>query len=145
MRKLRALVVDDVVDMALDHRQRPGSWSAATSRWRTRRRAAPEQLRARARRRGGHGPAHEGQLDGLDVLDGRSGARTPSVPVVIMTPRSARSSARSEAMRRGAFHYVTETVRAGRAAAPAGRARLPRAGCRARERAVALQALRERT
>ncbi len=58
MRKLRALIVDDVVDMARDHRQRAGG-GRLRDRGREQRRGGAGALRAGAGRRRRHRPAHE--------------------------------------------------------------------------------------
>jgi two-component system response regulator HydG len=104
MRKMRALVVDDVVDMAetiANELEAAGietevadSGAAALERF------AKEpadvvvtDLRMKS-------------VDGLDVLSGIKRA-DPTVPVIIMTAFGAIDSA-VEAMRRGAFHYVTK-------------------------------------
>ena len=104
MRKLRALIVDDVVDMAETianelaaaqfETEVVSSGTAALERF------AQEpadivitDLRMKS-------------VDGLDVLSGIKRA-DPTVPVIIMTAFGAVDSA-VEAMRRGAFHYVTK-------------------------------------
>ena len=104
MRKLRALVVDDVIDMAetiANDLEAAGfeaevtdSGQAAIDRFA----ADPTDVVITDLRMRG--------IDGLDVLDGVK--RTdPSVPVVIMTAFGAIDTA-VEAMRRGAFHYITK-------------------------------------
>src|SRR5215471_3059219 len=113
MRKPRALIVDDVVDMAqtiandleaAGYETEVASGGAAALDMFTREPAdvVVTDLRMRS-------------VDGLDVLTGIKRA-DPGVPVVIMTAFGAIDSA-VEAMRRGAFHYVTkpfalETLRA---------------------------------
>ena len=104
MRKLRALVVDDVVDMAetiardLDlagfATEVADSGAAALERFaRDPADVVVTDLRMRS-------------VDGLDVLDGVRRI-DPGVPVIIMTAFGGIESA-VEAMRRGAFHYVTK-------------------------------------
>ena len=80
-------------------------------------------------------------VDGLDVLDGVKRA-DPTVPVIIMTAFGAIESA-VEAMRRGAFHYVTKPFEL-RRAARAGRARLPRARAEPRRTRCLRRTLRAR-
>ena len=77
--------------------------------------AALERFAQRAGRRGGDRPAHE-ERRRPGRADAASSAPIPRVPVIIMTAFGAIDSA-VEAMRRGAFHYVTkpfelETLRA---------------------------------
>jgi two-component system response regulator HydG len=104
MRRLRALVVDDVVDMAQTIANELAAAGfdidvAASG--------------AMALERFGKEPAdvvvtdlRMKSLDGLDVLTGVKRA-DPTVPVIIMTAFGAVDTA-VEAMRRGAFHYVTK-------------------------------------
>jgi two-component system response regulator HydG len=104
MAKLRALVVDDVVDMAhtiandLDAAgfvaDVAASGPAALERFA---RDPADVVITDLRMKG---------MDGLDVLTGIK-STDPSVPVVIMTAFGAIESA-VEAMRRGAFHYITK-------------------------------------
>jgi two-component system response regulator HydG len=104
MRKLRALVVDDVADMAQTiandleavgfETDVAGGGSAALERFaRDPSDVVVTDLRMKS-------------LDGMDVLDGVHRI-DPSVPVIIMTAFGAIETA-VEAMRRGAFHYVTK-------------------------------------
>jgi two-component system response regulator HydG len=104
MRRLRALVVDDVVDMAqtvANELESAGFDSeVADSGASALERFAQEpadvvvtDLRMRS-------------VDGLDVLSGVRRA-DPTVPVIVMTAFGAIDSA-VEAMKRGAFHYVTK-------------------------------------
>jgi two-component system response regulator HydG len=104
MRKLRALIVDDVVDMAHtianDLRQIGFDTEVADGG-------------ASALERFANDPAdivvtdlRMKDVDGLDVLEAVRRA-DPNVPVVIMTAFGAVETA-VEAMQRGAFHYVTK-------------------------------------
>ena len=104
MRKLRALIVDDVIDMAQTIATDlelagfattiSGGGAAALEQFaRDPGDVVVTDLRMRS-------------VDGLDVLDGVRRI-DPSVPVVIMTAFGAIDTA-VEAMRRGAFHYVTK-------------------------------------
>jgi two-component system, NtrC family, response regulator HydG len=104
MGKLRALIVDDVVDMAQTiandleaagfETDVAGSGAAALERFaRDPADVVVTDLRMKS-------------IDGLDVLSGIKRA-DPAVPVVIMTAFGGIESA-VEAMRRGAFHYVTK-------------------------------------
>ncbi len=113
MRRLRALVVDDVVDMAQTianelesagfDAEVAGSGTAALERFaREPADVVVTDLRMT-------------NVDGLDVLAGVKRV-DPTVPVVVMTAFGAIETA-VEAMRKGAFHYVTkpfelETLRA---------------------------------
>src|SRR5437762_7457087 len=113
MRRLRALIVDDVVDMAqtIANELEPAGFDAEVA-----------ESGALALERFARDPAdvvvtdlRMKNVDGLDVLSGVKSA-DPNVPVIIMTAFGAIDSA-VEAMRRGAFHYVTkpfalETLRA---------------------------------
>jgi len=113
MRKLRALVVDDVIDMAqtIANDLEAVGFEAEVS-----------DDGATALERFARDPAdvvvtdlRMKNVDGLDVLSGIKRV-DPGVPVVIMTAFGGVESA-VEAMRRGAFHYVTkpfalETLRA---------------------------------
>jgi len=110
MRKLRALVVDDVIDMAqtiandLDltgfETEIAGGGALALERFA---RDPSDVVVTDLRMKG---------VDGLDVLDGVRRI-DPSVPVVIMTAFGAIDSA-VEAMRRGAFHYLTKPFELGK-------------------------------
>jgi two-component system, NtrC family, response regulator HydG len=104
MRRLRALVVDDVVDMAQTVANEleaagfdvevAGSGAAALEAFaREPADVVVTDLRMKS-------------VDGLDVLAGVKRV-DPAVPVVIMTAFGGVESA-VEAMRRGAFHYVTK-------------------------------------
>jgi two-component system response regulator HydG len=104
MRRLRALIVDDVVDMAqtIANELEPAGFDTDVA-----------DSGALALERFARDPAdvvvtdlRMKNLDGLDVLAGVKSA-DPSVPVIIMTAFGAIDSA-VEAMRRGAFHYVTK-------------------------------------
>ena len=71
------------------------------------------------------------EVDGLDVLDAAR-ATDPELPVIIMTAFGSIESA-IEAMRRGAWHFLTKPLRLGDLVAHARRAladRLPRDGVR---------------
>ncbi len=113
MAKLRALVVDDVADMAQTiandlqsagfETQVAGDGAAALEKFA---KEPTDVVVTDLRMKGG---------DGLDLLAGIKQAE-PSTPVIIMTAFGAVESA-VEAMRRGAYHYVTkpfalETLRA---------------------------------
>jgi two-component system response regulator HydG len=104
MRKLRALIVDDVVDMAQTIANELGAAdfeaevvdSGALALERFTREPVDvviTDLRMKS-------------VDGLDVLSGVKRA-DPTVPVIIMTGFGAIDSA-VEAMQRGAFHYITK-------------------------------------
>ena len=104
MRKLRALIIDDVIDMAQTiandlegagfETDVAGSGAAALERFgKDPSDVVVTDLRMKS-------------LDGLDVLDGIKRS-DPGVPVIIMTAFGAIDTA-VEAMRRGAFHYVTK-------------------------------------
>jgi two-component system response regulator HydG len=104
MRKLRALVVDDVLDMAqtiandleqagFDTRVASGGVAALEHFARDPSDVVVTDLRMKL-------------VDGLDVLDGVRRIDA-SVPVLVMTAFGGIESA-VEAMRRGAFHYVTK-------------------------------------
>jgi len=104
MRRLRALIVDDVVDLAetVANELEAASFdvdvvdSGAAALERFAREPADvviTDLRMK-------------NVDGLDVLAGIKRA-DPTVPVIIMTAFGAIDSA-VEAMRRGAFHYITK-------------------------------------
>jgi two-component system response regulator HydG len=104
MRKLRVLVVDDVVDMA---RTVANELEAAGFA------ADVADSGAAALERFASEPAdvvvtdlRMKSVDGMDVLTGVRRA-DPTVPVIIMTAFGGVESA-VEAMRRGAFHYVTK-------------------------------------
>ena len=79
-------------------------------------------------------------VDGLDVLRGRQARRSRRCRCIIMTAFGAIDSA-VEAMRRGAFHYVTKPFEL-EALRVAGRARLPRARRSSRENALLRRTLR---
>ncbi len=104
MAKARALIVDDVVDMAETIANELGAAGFDTE---------VVHSGAAALERFGQEPAdvvisdlRMKNVDGLDVLSGIKRA-DPTVPVIIMTAFGAIDSA-VEAMRRGAFHYVTK-------------------------------------
>src|SRR3954467_6221078 len=104
MAKARALIVDDVVDMAETIANELGAAGFETE---------IVDNGAAALERFGQEPAdvvitdlRMKNVDGLDVLSGIKRA-DPTVPVIIMTAFGAIDSA-VEAMRRGAFHYVTK-------------------------------------
>jgi two-component system response regulator HydG len=104
MAKARALIVDDVVDMAETIANELGAAGFETE---------VVDNGAAALERFGQEPAdvvitdlRMKNVDGLDVLSGIKRA-DPTVPVIIMTAFGAIDSA-VEAMRRGAFHYVTK-------------------------------------
>ena len=104
MAKARALIVDDVVDMAETIANELGAAGFDTE---------VVDSGAAALERFGQEPAdvvisdlRMKNVDGLDVLSGIKRA-DPTVPVIIMTAFGAIDSA-VEAMRRGAFHYVTK-------------------------------------
>jgi two-component system response regulator HydG len=104
MPKLRALVVDDVVDMAqtiANELEAAGFETDVVDSGR----AALEQF-AREPADVVVTDLRMKSVDGLDVLSGVRRA-DPSVPVVVMTAFGAIDSA-VEAMRRGAFHYLTK-------------------------------------
>ena len=104
MPKLRALVVDDVADMAQTiandlasagfEAEIAGDCAGALERFTQ---EPADVVVTDLRMKGG---------DGLDLLAGIREA-DPSVPVIIMTAFGAVESA-VEAMRRGAYHYVTK-------------------------------------
>jgi two-component system response regulator HydG len=104
MAKLRALVVDDVLDMAQTIANDLGSAGFETdvaadgaSALRQFVKEPTDVVVTDLRMKGG---------DGLDLLAGLREA-DPNVPVIIMTAFGAVESA-VEAMRRGAYHYVTK-------------------------------------
>jgi len=104
MRRPRALIVDDVVDMAETIANELGGAGFDTE---------VVDSGAAALERFAQEPAdivitdlRMKNVDGLDVLSGIKRA-DPAVPVIIMTAFGAIDSA-VEAMRRGAFHYVTK-------------------------------------
>ena len=104
MAKARALIVDDVVDMAETIANELGAAGFETE---------VVGSGAAALERFAQEPAdvvitdlRMKNVDGLDVLSGIKRA-DPTVPVIIMTAFGAIDSA-VEAMRRGAFHYVTK-------------------------------------
>ena len=104
MAKARALIVDDVVDMAETIANELGAAGFDTE---------VVNSGTAALERFGQEPAdvvisdlRMKNVDGLDVLSGIKRA-DPTVPVIIMTAFGAIDSA-VEAMRRGAFHYVTK-------------------------------------
>ncbi len=104
MARARALIVDDVVDMAETIANELGAAGFETE---------VVNSGAAALERFGQEPAdvvitdlRMKNVDGLDVLSGIKRA-DPTVPVIIMTAFGAIDSA-VEAMRRGAFHYVTK-------------------------------------
>ena len=113
MRRLRVLVVDDVVDMAqtIANELEPAGFDVEVV-----------DSGSQALDRFGREPAdvvitdlRMKTVDGMDVLAGIKNT-DPNVPVIIMTAFGAIESA-VEAMRRGAFHYLTkpfalETLRA---------------------------------
>jgi two-component system response regulator HydG len=113
MRKLRALIVDDVIDMAA---------TVANELEAARFEAEVFDSGAAALERFAQEPAdvvitdlRMKSVDGLDVLSGIKRV-DPTVPVIVMTAFGGIDSA-VEAMRRGAFHYITkpfemETLRA---------------------------------
>ena len=113
MRKSRAIIVDDVVDMAA---------TIASELEAARFEAEVFDSGAAALERFAQEPAdlvitdlRMKSVDGLDVLSGIKRI-DPTVPVIVMTAFGGIDSA-VEAMRRGAFHYVTkpfemETLRA---------------------------------
>jgi two-component system response regulator HydG len=109
MGKLRALVVDDVVDMAetIAHDLEAAGFDAEVAAG-----------GAAALERFGKEPADvvvtDLRMKGMDGLDVLSGIKEvdPTVPVVIMTAFGAIESA-VEAMRRGAFHYITKPFELG--------------------------------
>src|SRR4029079_14081375 len=79
--------------------------------------------------------------DGLEVLSGVK-RLDPTVPVIIMTAFGAIESA-VEAMRRGAFHYITQPFQLDALRSLVQRARRERA--LAKENALLRRMLRERT
>jgi two-component system response regulator HydG len=104
MRRLRALVVDDVIDMAQLIARDLESVGFDTD---------VAYGGAAALERFGVEPAdvvitdlRMGNIDGLDVLDGVKRA-DPSVPVIIVTGFATVETA-VEAMRKGAYHYLTK-------------------------------------
>jgi two-component system response regulator HydG len=104
MARARALIVDDVADMAETIANELGAAGFETE---------VATSGAAALERFGQEPAdvvisdlRMKNVDGLDVLSGIKRA-DPTVPVIIMTAFGAIDSA-VEAMRRGAFHYVTK-------------------------------------
>ena len=104
MRRLRALVVDDVIDMAQLIARDLEAVGFDTD---------VAYGGAAALERFGVEPAdvvitdlRMGSIDGLDVLDGVKRA-DPSVPVIIVTGFATVETA-VEAMRKGAYHYLTK-------------------------------------
>ena len=104
MRKLRAIIVDDVLDMAT---------TVANELTAARFEVEVFDSGAAALERFAQEPAdvvitdlRMKSVDGLDVLSGIKRV-DPTVPVIVMTAFGGIDSA-VEAMRRGAFHYITK-------------------------------------
>ena len=106
MRKLRAIIVDDVLDMAT---------TVANELTAARFEVEVFDSGAAALERFAQDPAdvvitdlRMKSVDGLDVLSGIKRV-DPTVPVIVMTAFGGIDSA-VEAMRRGAFHYITKPL-----------------------------------